>query len=472
MKTPSLSFLTDGVLHAFVCVRRLLTSVLLWSSLLSLVSAEGELRRHGYFGMAFFKLTKEQSVRTGVPIEGGVFIRQILPGGAAEKAGIKAGDVVTQLGGRAVTGDVGFAGLLRGLYEGDRTELELVREGRPMTVSLVTVAPPQEKGVGLEIQYTHFKSDSIRLRAVVASPESSRGKRLPALLMVSSLIGRRLIDTPRYDSVRELAHAVARAGFRVLRFEVRGFGDSEGGDYRDTGFYTEVKDNCAAFDALLARADVDPARVFVYGHSTEAMEAAVLATQRPIAGLISSGTIGRTFYERMVETLRLQSTLKGATPSETDQSIIDYIGFTAAVANGWSREQILARNPAYEQYFNSSGRIMDDRNLEFWREQLNLNLAGTYGKVKAPVLLIWGASDFLTQRACHEHIKDVLTSAGNQDVILEIIPGIDHAYAKAENYTESFKNYQTGAFEENTAAREKVLAWLKEHTEKPAKNPA
>lgn len=136
-----------------------------------------------------------------------------------------------------------------------------------------------------------------------------------------------------------------------FEFELRGLGDSEGDDYREMGF-AEVEDNCAAFDALRNRPDVDPARVFVYGHSTEAMEAAVLATRRPVAGLVSSGTIGRTFYERMVETLCLQSTLGGATPAETDQAIIDYIGFAAAIANGWNREQILAQKPDYAAFFN------------------------------------------------------------------------------------------------------------------------
>ncbi len=462
MKTYSLPGPTGGSRYGFPLVRRVLPLIFLYACVLSSAFAEDELRPRGYFGMAYFELTPEQSAATGVPIDGGVFIRQVLPGGPAEKAGVKAGDVVTRLGGKAVTGDTAFAGLLRGFYAGDRAELELVRAGQRLTVPLVTLAPPQERGEGLEIQYTHFRSGSVRLRAVVASPENASGKRLPALLMVSSLIGRRLIDSPAHASVRELAHAAARAGFRVLRFELRGLGDSEGEDYRDMGFFAEVADNCAAFDALQGRADVDPARVFVYGHSTEAMEAAVLASRRPVAGLVSSGTIGRTFYERMVETLRLQNTLKGATPAETDQAIIDYIGFTAAIANGWNREQILARNPAYEHYFNPSGRIMDDRNLDFWREQLNLNLAETYGKIKAPVLVMWGSSDFLTQRACHEQIRDVLKAAGNQDVTLEIMAGIDHAYAKADDYAASFKNYQTGPFVENTAARQTVVSWLKE----------
>ncbi len=65
----------------------------------------------------------------------------------------------------------------------------------------------------------------------------------------------------------------------------------------------------------------------------------------------------------------------------------------------------------------------------------------------------------------------MLKAAGNQDVTLEIIPGMDHACAKAEDYADSFTRYRTGGFVENTAAREKVVAWLKEHAEELAKKP-
>lgn len=54
---------------------------------------------------------------------------------------------------------------------------------------------------------------------------------------------------------------------------------------------------------------------------------------------------------------------------------------------------------------------------------------------------------------------------------LEIIPGIDHAYAQAADFAESHKNYQTGNFVDNPAAKERVVAWLKEDAGKTAQAP-
>ena len=431
-------------------------------------TAQGELRRRAYFGMAYVALTPEQAKTAGVAATDGVLVRQVLPGGPAEHAGVRAGDVITRLGPLAVGRDRTFGDLLRLFYEGDTVGIEVVRDGKRTTLALEAIAPPRERGEGLDVEYTAFTTGGhVRLRAVVVSPEGSSGRRLPAVLMVTALGSPRLIDTPGYFSPRAVAHAVARAGFRVLRFELRGSGDSEGDDYRGMSLTAEIADNLAAFDALRTRADVDPARVFLYGHSTGALEAAVLAGQRSVAGLIVSGTVGRTYYERMAETLRLQSVLAGTPQVEADANVARYLTFSAAVASGLSKAEILQRHPDYTSFFNAADRIMDDRTLEFWREQMTLNMARTYAAIKAPVLIMWGESDFLTQRACHEHIRDVLLASGRTDVKLATIPGLDHLYAQAKDFAESFSHYKTGAFVENPAAKETIAAWLRAHANGP-----
>jgi alpha-beta hydrolase superfamily lysophospholipase len=283
--------------------------------------------------------------------------------------------------------------------------------------------------------------------------------------MVSALGSPRLIATPGYSAWREVAQTVARSGFRVLRFELRGSGDSEGEDYRTGDFDAEVADNVAALEYLRGRPDVDVDRVFVMGHSTGGMVAAVLASTEPTAGLITSCTMGRTFYERSLETLRLQSRLGGDSPAETDTKLKQYLDLMTAAARGDSLAGIIERRPELAQYVNSNNRIMDDRNLDYWREQLNLNLAEVYGKVTEPVLIVYAASDFLTQLACHEHIRDVLASSGNGDVTLEILPNTDHAYAFAADKKDSYQNYQTRNFTGNPEPGRRIAAWLVKHIE-------
>jgi uncharacterized protein len=54
------------------------------------------------------------------------------------------------------------------------------------------------------------------------------------------------------------------AGFNLFIFDYRGYGQSEGSSSRRRKF---IEDTDAALDAILARKDVDPQRIGLYGHS-------------------------------------------------------------------------------------------------------------------------------------------------------------------------------------------------------------
>ena len=85
------------------------------------------------------------------------------------------------------------------------------------------------------------------------------------------------------------------------------------------------------------------------------------------------------------------------------------------------------------------------------------------GAVTAPVLIVYCSSDFITQMACHEAIRDVLVASGNPDVTLEIISGTDHAYAFAKDKRESYDNWKTRNFRGNPESIRQVTEWLARH---------
>jgi alpha-beta hydrolase superfamily lysophospholipase len=393
---------------------------------------------------------------------GGLIVNRVLPKSPAEEAGLRVGDLIGSVDGHEVVDESSLRTILRERYAGQALVLSVLRAGVRHELRVVAAALPAEHADSVEIEYTALTARGARLRAVVASPLASGGKRLPAVLIISALHSPQLIGVPFPSLSRDLSHRLARSGFRVLRFELRGFGDSEGEDYRTTDFEREIEDNLSAVDYLAGRSDVDPRRIFVFGHSTGGMEAAVVATRRPLAGLIVSSTIGRTYVERMTETLRLQGRLAGDPEAVIDRTVRTYVRFASAILRGEGGAE-LQRDTTFARFFTGAGRIMDDRTVEFWRQQLALGLAEIYGRIKCPVLILYPASDYLTQLACHERIRDVLLAAGNGDVALRVIPETDHAYSGARDVREAFENQRNRTFRENPAPGDTISSWLARH---------
>ena len=430
----------------------------------SVAGQECELQSRGFAGFGYRDLTSADLDSLLVSSTAGALINLIVPGSPADSAGLRLGDVLRSYDGEEISDSSRLPDVIRTHHAGDSIALGIVRRGKPVKLTFTLGTAPRESAGDLDVQYTCFESSGTRLRAVVTSPPGSAGRRLPALLIVSALGSPRLAQAPSYNMMTELAHAISGKGFRVLRFELRGYGDSEGEDYRTADFDAEVADNLAAFDYLAGRPDVDPEQVFVMGHSTGGMVGALVAGRRPCAGFVTSCTVGRTFYERSLETLRLQSDLAGDPPAKADTKLKEYMNLMASAARGDSLQTILLLNPELGKYVNKSGRIMDDRTLDYWRGQLNLNLPEAYGKITAPVLVIYCASDFITQQACHERIRDVLVSSGNKDVTLEIVPETDHAYAFAKDKRASFVNYKKRNFKGNPDPINRVSDWLLRHS--------
>jgi S1-C subfamily serine protease len=67
----------------------------------------------------------------------GAQVQNVQQGGAAEAAGIIEGDVITRIGDRSIAGADELVVAVRERNPGDTVEVQLIREGRPLTVSVV-----------------------------------------------------------------------------------------------------------------------------------------------------------------------------------------------------------------------------------------------------------------------------------------------------------------------------------------------
>ncbi|WP_437886927.1 serine endoprotease DegP [Phytobacter sp. V91] len=95
----------------------------------------GQVRR-GELGIMGTELNSELAKAMKVDAQRGAFVSQVMANSAAAKAGVKAGDVITSLNGKPISSFAALRAEVGSMPIGSKVQLGLVREGKPVNVSL------------------------------------------------------------------------------------------------------------------------------------------------------------------------------------------------------------------------------------------------------------------------------------------------------------------------------------------------
>ncbi|MBN8818951.1 MAG: DegQ family serine endoprotease [Sphingomonas sp.] len=102
--------------------------------------------KRGYLGIQISQVSEDLADSLGIAKNRGEFVQGVEPGKGAEKAGIKAGDVIVRVNGREVTPDETLSYIVSGLPVGTTVPIDLLRNGKPVTVrALIGERPPEEE---------------------------------------------------------------------------------------------------------------------------------------------------------------------------------------------------------------------------------------------------------------------------------------------------------------------------------------
>jgi S1-C subfamily serine protease len=99
--------------------------------------------RHPFVGILPASLTSDIASSLRVGTDAGVLVLGLVPGGPAEQAGLRVGDVIVAVDGQAVESAEEFLASVRGHRPGDQIQVEVVRDGQRQTIEVVlTERPP------------------------------------------------------------------------------------------------------------------------------------------------------------------------------------------------------------------------------------------------------------------------------------------------------------------------------------------
>jgi membrane-associated protease RseP (regulator of RpoE activity) len=106
---------------------------------------DGPMVRRGYLGVGLTELTPELRTHFGAPEEAGVMVSSVEAGSPAEKAGLKVGDIISEVDGKPVRSSWELSAKVRGYEEGQQAPLEVWRDGKVqnLTASITLKERPE-----------------------------------------------------------------------------------------------------------------------------------------------------------------------------------------------------------------------------------------------------------------------------------------------------------------------------------------
>ena len=362
---------------------------------------------------------------SAVDAVGGVRINAVIPSLPGDLAGLRADDFIISVDDAPVGTVAQFLTKLR-RPAGQHVSLGIMRDGKRRTVHALLTEAVKESDPAVDTRYDAVDVDHSLRRTLLTVPHGATGKH-PAVLVVGG-IGCFSVDIASnvQDVYMRLTHDLSRRGFVTMRLEKSGVGDSQGPPCRSVDFVSEAASYGVAFDALRNYPAVDPAHVYVVGHSIGSLIGPRLALQKPVAGLVVAEGVGVDWIEYELLNSRRQEMLGGATPAEVDHALLlKELCMHRLLVEKQPRDTVLRDRPECKDY------IAYPTGDDYFRQLVTLNVVEPWTKLSIPVLAIYGTADFVTAEADHHRIVDVVNGVHPGSAKIVVIPGMDHYLVNA-----------------------------------------
>lgn len=384
--------------------------------------AEDLLKRRVDSGMRFGEFKEKE----GLPVS------RVEAGSAAERLGLKPGDVLAGLNGKAFTGGLDADARLFALRAGAPVTLDVSRAGVRQAFRADFPPLTKDEASGVEFSYEQVKNplSGLMQRVIISRPKGAIG-RLPAVFFIPWL-SCDSVEVPKgtRGGIETLLYRIAaESGAVLMRVEKPGVGDSEG-ICNETDFDTEMAGNRAAFAAVRRHPWVDGLRVIAMGQSFSGGLLPLVAPNADTAGYLFINSWSRTWLERLLEFERRRlemSELTAGVVSERMRALAEIYGLV--LEGGMTPGDVIRRKPVLAAAWEDAPDHQYGRPIRFMQQLQAANVSGPWQRVDKPTLVVFGEADIVMSRLDHDRVVDFVNKNRPGAARLIAVPGMDHGMA-------------------------------------------
>src|SRR5450432_1854389 len=258
-----------------------------------------------------------------------------------------------------------------------------------------------------------------------------------------------------------LADYLTRKGIVVLRAVKRGVGKS-GGDYSKAVMADFASDGEAGVAYLKTRAEVNPHKIGLVGHSEGGIEAPMAAVGNPdVAFVVMMAGPGVRGDELLAEQVRLIEKAGGKSQADVDKDVATQREILALVEkdkDDATLEKDLRATMAGKEPDVQISLQVKLVSSPWFRGLLEYDPVPTLSKVMCPVLAINGEKDLQVPPDTNlPPIRKALAAGGNKNSEVDELPGLNHLFQDAK--TGGIGEYSEIEETMSPVAMDKVASW-------------
>lgn len=406
-------------------------------------------------------------------------VKAVLPGGTAERMGLRPGDRIVEIAGRPVQLIPQVVAYAQGLVAGQPVSLIVDRGGKRVSLGAAAIGKPREVWPGGRVTYGAVPFRGGQVSDILVTPDGVKDPPVVFLLQGFTCV---TIDSPNPEEpYRRLGAALVEAGIAYYRVEKPGLGDSVGGvRCNDIDYATELDAFRAAYRRLTSELGFPADRVFMFGHSLGGLEAPMLADERPPRGVAVYGTVLRNWADYHHDIDAFQDYLmEGKDPvaaqvrAEADREVMRRFYFEHQ-----SPREIAAARPDLAANVRlalgwDGGENALGRHWKYLQDMAALRLVPAWRDARTNVLALYGGSDMVALNdEDHRLIADIANfyraGSGTFVEVADTGHGMDLIGSREEVRRKAMNPGPPQPTRFNPAVGEALVAWIRACLARPA----
>ena len=339
----------------------------------------------------------------------------------------------------------------------------------------------------VEITINAHPHDTMQLAGTLTMPVGVEGKVPAVILITGSGAQNRDEEIMGHRPFKVIAEYLSARGYAVLRCDDRGLGGSTGDMVHATtlDFAKDVEHQLLYLQSPLSDLNIDPNRIFLFGHSEGATVAAIVAAERsstlnPVAGVAMLGGAavdGKTLLLQQNEAI---FRLRGVADSLVERRLAcmrELFGVCDTLFLGRDTDTVKTLNLAFRPLFkkHSEGLTKEQKQqigltggecygwalsvaTPWMRTFLTLAPADYIAKMRCPLLALGGSKD--CQVPAIENLRAIadVCQRNNIPYSVTLLTGINHLGQMSE--TGSVDEYATLGQAPDDKVLENLVNWL------------